>query len=265
MDNLLSGKKVGITLSGGGARGIAHIGVLQALQEHGIHPDMLVGCSAGSIVGSLYAAGASTQTMLELIQDNSVWKMINLSLPNRGLTKLTYLRERLADLIGTDDFAALQKPLYIAISNLNTGKIEVRHRGELFSVVQASCSIPLVFQPVEIDGDLYVDGGLLCNMPVQPIRDQVDFVIGVNVMPRVRAGSSSVNSIMGVAMRCFEMAIWANSHSEAKKCDLFIEPKQINRYHLFQFNKHEELYQIGYEATKRALSAWRAEELNKKK
>lgn len=265
MDKLLAGKKVGISLSGGGARGIAHIGVLQALQEYGIEPEMVVGCSAGAIVGALYAAGASTDTMRQFVKDSSMWKLINFGLPSGGLTQLTALKQRLAEFIEVDSFESLKKPLYVGISNLNTGKIVVRHRGELFVVVQASSSIPLVFQPIEIDGQLYVDGGLLCNMPVAPIRKQVDFVIGVNVMPRVHAANRSVNSFMGVAARCFELAVWANTQSEAKKCDLLIEPKEVSEYHLFQFNKQEELYRIGYESAKNSLAAWRAEELSKKK
>ena len=247
------GKKIGISLSGGGARGIAHIGVLKALEEHGVYPDVIVGCSAGSIVGALYAAGMSTDTMLEFIKDSRIWKLVSLRLPGGGLTKLDYLKDRLSECIPTDSFEALEKPLYLAIANLNSGKLEIRNTGTLFSIIQASCAIPLVFEPIEINGDLYVDGGALCNMPVEPLKAVTDFVIGVNVMPRIKVTKTSVNTMRGVAMRCFEMSIWSNTHGEAEKCDLLIEPKLINKYHIFQFNKYQELYEIGYEAAKAVL------------
>lgn len=248
------GKKIGISLSGGGARGIAHIGVLKALEEHDIRPEVIVGCSAGSIVGALYANGMNTDDMLEFVKDSNLWKLLSLRLPTGGLSKLDYLKTRLGQCISQDDFSGLQKPLYIAIANLNSGKLEIRNSGNLFSIIEASCSIPLVFEPIEIDGALFVDGGTLCNMPVSPLKKQCDFVIGVNVMPRIAVTKTTVSSMRGVAMRCFEMAIWSNTRSEAKKCDLLIEPKLVNKYHIFQFNKYQELYDIGYEAASQLLS-----------
>jgi NTE family protein len=249
-----NGKKIGISLSGGGARGIAHIGVLKALEEHGVEPDVIVGCSAGSIVGALYAAGMSADGMLDFIKDSRIWKLVSLRLPGGGLAKLDYLQDRLTACIETDSFEALKKPLHLAIANLNSGRLEIRNTGTLFSIIQASCAIPLVFEPIEINGDLYVDGGTLCNMPVEPLRAVTDFVIGVNVMPRIKVTRASVNTMRGVAMRCFEMSIWSNTQSEAEKCDLLIEPKLINKYHIFQFNKYQELYEIGYEAAMGVLS-----------
>lgn len=249
-----NGKKVGISLSGGGARGIAHIGVLKALEEHGIQPDVIVGCSAGSIVGALYAAGMNTDAMLDFIKDSRLWKLVSLRLPGGGLAKLDYLKERLTECIDDDSFEGLKKALYIAIANLNSGKLEIRNAGTLYSIVQASCAIPLVFEPIEINGDLYIDGGALCNMPVEPLKEVTDYVIGVNVMPRIKVTKTTVNSMRGIAMRCFEMAIWSNTQGEAEKCDLLIEPKLINKYHIFQFNKYQELYEIGYEAAKAVLS-----------
>lgn len=251
MDN---SKKIGISLSGGGARGIAHIGVLQALEEHGIHPEVIVGCSAGAIVGALYAAGMKTETMLDFIKDSNIWKLVSFRLPSGGLNKLDYLRDRLNECIDEDSFEALKKPLHLAIANLNSGKLEIRNSGVLYPIIQASCAIPLVFEPIEIDGDLFVDGGALCNMPVEPLKQVTDYTIGVNVMPRIKATKASVSSMRGIAMRCFEMSIWSNSGGEAKKCDLLIEPKLLNKYHIFQFNKYQELYEIGYEATKAVLA-----------
>ncbi len=249
----------GIAFSGGGARGIAHIGVLKALLENGIYPDRVSGTSAGAIVAALYAAGKKPDEILDFVKNSKNWKIFRLGLPNAGFAKLTYLREQLAELIGVDDFGALFIPLSVAISNLESGKLEIRDSGKLFDVVVASSSIPLVFQPVEIAGKLYVDGGLLCNLPAFPLIRKVSHIIGVNVMPNFHARKKSVGSFLGVSARCFEMSIWANTRPELKKCDWVIEPKEVHKYHIFQFQKYSELYEIGYESAMTQIEHLRKE------
>lgn len=241
--------RIGIGLSGGGARGVAHIGVLQALEENGFYPEVLAGTSAGSIVGALYAAGYSPAEMLDFVKDSSIFKVFRVVLPNDGLAKLSYLQERLAEYIGKDDFSALDKKLFIAISNLITGELEIRDSGPLFDVVKASCSIPLVFKPVEIGEYLYVDGGVLENLPVSPLQSHADFIIGVNVMPHVETRAKSVQNLIGIATRVFDMSIWANTRPNLDCIDVLIEPKEVQKYNIFLFTKHQELYEIGYKAT----------------
>jgi len=240
-------KRLGLVLSGGGARGIAHIGVIRALQEHGIEADLIAGTSAGAIVGALYAAGHSPDSMLDFVRDASIWRIFKVGLPTDGLTKLTYLRERLAQFITQNDFAALQKPLHIAVTNLNTGKLEIKDSGPLFEAVMASSSIPLVFKPVEFDGQVYVDGGLLNNLPVAPIAEHCTHIIGVNVMPNLEVQNKAVQSVFGIATRCFELSIYANTLPSARDCDWLIEPKELYRYNIFQFNKYREIHDLGYE------------------
>jgi len=247
--------RIGIAFSGGGARGIAHIGVLKALLENGIEPQVVSGASAGAIVGALYAAGKSPEEMLVFVRDSRLFKLFKVGLPNRGFTKLTYLRERLAQTIAEDRFEALQKKLIVAISNLHTGACEMVNSGPLFDIIVASSSIPLVFKPVEINGQLYVDGGLLSNLPAIPLLKEVDFVIGVNVMPKVELHHTSLRSLIGVAARCFELSIVSNTRPDLERCHFIIEPKAVHNYHIFQFNQYETLYQIGYEATKEMMPA----------
>ncbi len=241
--------KIGIGLSGGGARGIAHVGVLQALLENGIYPEVVSGTSAGAIVGALYAAGYAPGEMLNFVKDSSIFKIFRVVLPNDGLTRLTYLRDRLEAYIEEDDFAALHKKLYIAITNLITGELEIRHSGRLFDVVVASSSIPLVFKPVEIDEGIYVDGGVLDNLPVTPLLDEADFIIGVNVMPHLPTKAKSVQNVFGIATRVFDMSIWANTRPNLRHIDLLLEPEGVYDYNIFAFNKHQALYEIGYAYT----------------
>ncbi|MCB0572804.1 MAG: patatin-like phospholipase family protein [Phaeodactylibacter sp.] len=243
-------KKVvfGVVLSGGGARGIAHIGVLQALESRGYAPVALSGASAGAIIGALYAAGRKPSEILDFVRQASLFKLFKVGLPYSGLTKLTYLRDKLAEYIEEDSFEALEKKLFVAVANLNTGQCEIRSSGKLFDVVTASSSIPLVFQPVEIDGQLYVDGGLLDNMPVEPLRPVVDVVLAVNVMPQVEVPNKAVQNVFGVAQRCFDLGILANTRPNIERCDLLVEPKAVHAFNIFQLNRYQKLYDIGYNA-----------------
>ncbi len=249
--------KIGLSLSGGGARGFAHVGAIQALLEEGIQPDAVSGASAGSVVGALYAAGFSPQEMQRFIKESSFLRLVKLGIPSGGLSRLTYLRDRLSAVIKTDDFSALKYPLWVAISNLNTGNLEIRSSGELYDVVMASCTIPLVFQPVELDGHMYVDGGLLCNLPVAPLRQATEFVIGINLTPPVEVPKKTLSGVVGIAYRCFDLSVWANTEPQAGLCDYLLEPEGIERFTIFQFNKYEQIYQLGYQQAKAQIPAIR--------
>jgi NTE family protein len=240
--------KIGMALSGGGARGIAHIGALQALEDHGFEPVAFSGSSAGAIVGCLYAAGYSPKEILEIVKEASIFKLFTMSLPYTGLTKHTFLHDLLKKNIEKNDFSTLKKKLYVAISNLNTGELEIRSEGTLFEVIMASSSIPLVFQPVEIDGQLYVDGGILDNLPVSPLVGQVDYIIGINVMPDTPVEKKSIKTVFGIVQRCFDLSILANTRPSVDLCDLLIEPEKVQKYNIFQLNRYKEIYDIGYEA-----------------
>lgn len=245
---------IGLALSGGGARGCAHIGVIKALEEEGIYCSLISGTSAGAIVGALYAAGLSPDDMVRFVKDASIFKIFKMTIPDRGFTKLTYLKERLSQFIEKDSFEDLQKQLYIALSNLSSGATEFRTSGPLFDVVMASSSIPLVFKPVEIDKQYFVDGGLTENLPLSPeFIKQADVIIGVNVMPSVSMQNKNFSTVISVAMRCFELSVYGNSKASMKQCDVLIEPDKVNKYNIFQFNKYKQLIDIGYEATKEKM------------
>ncbi len=241
-------KKVGIALSGGGARGIAHIGVLKALEDNGVYPEVVSGSSAGAIVGALYASGMKPDAMMAFVKKASLFKLFKVGVPYSGLTKLTYLRKKLAENIAEDSFESLEKKLFIAIANLNTGECELRSSGILFDVVVASSSLPLVFQPVEIDGQLYVDGGLLDNMPVAPLKPLVDVTVGVNVMPHVEVSDKAIQNVFSIAQRCFDLSLLANTRPSIALCDLLIEPKEVHGFNIFQLNRYQPLFDIGYQA-----------------
>jgi len=238
--------KIGLCLSGGAARGIAHVGVIQALLEAGIEPAVTAGSSAGSVVGVLYAAGLSPSEMLDFIEQSNFLKLVKFGLPSGGLSRLTFINERLAAVIPENDFARLKKPLFVTMTNLNSGQLEVRNSGQLFEVITASCCIPMVFKPVEIDGHLYVDGGLLSNLPVEPLLTEADFIIGVNVIPQVVLENKALNGVIDIANRCFDLSILANSRPQVSLCDYLVRMEGIGEFGVFQFNRYQEIYELGY-------------------
>jgi NTE family protein len=241
--------KIGLALSGGGARGAAHIGVIRALLEHDIVPNVIAGTSAGSVAGVLYAAGQTPDEMLDFVAKSSVYKLIKVGIPRTGLTNLTYLRQKLIETIRRDRFESLRYPLHVAITNLNTGQVEIRSSGVLFDVIVASCSLPFVFKPVLMDGQLYVDGGVMSNLPVRAIQRRADLVIGVNLIPRCGMEDREMTTVIGIMQRCFDLSVISNTTPEAERCDILLEPLDLRNYHIFQLNKYQEMHDLGYQDT----------------
>lgn len=239
--------RIGMALSGGGARGAAHIGVLQALNDNGIFPDRISGTSAGSIIGALYCAGYKPKEILELSHEKAFLKIFKIGFLNKGLTELTYLKNFLKSHITTNKFEDLKLPLHVCISNINSGKFEIISQGDLFEVLAASCALPLLFKSVKINGNTYVDGGLLNNLPVEPLLKQCEKVIGISVCPHeIR---NEIIGIRNIAERCLQLAIWGTMQHRLNQCNIAIEIEKSFKYGMFDVKKSQELFDIGYEAT----------------
>jgi NTE family protein len=239
---------IGLVLSGGGVRGIAHIGVLKALNELNIHPSVISGTSAGAIIGVLYAMGLSSQEMIDFVSHSSLWKFFRFEWSAGGLSNLNYLKKRLIEIGIPPNFEDLQKKLFVSATNLTKGKTEIFHEGPLIDTILASCSIPLVFKPVIINSDRYADGGILNNLPVSAIISQAHHIIGVNVIPLSVDENKDYQSSMQVAQRCFELFMNANTQLELNVCDVIIEPN-VQEFYLFSLPKFNLIHDIGYEAT----------------
>lgn len=243
--------RFGIALSGGGARGIAHIGVLEALEKYGIKPQIISGTSMGAIVGVFYAAGYSPKEILEIVSSRRFHKLINWHMPFSGLIDMDKVMEVMKDKIEKDDFSALKIPFFCAVTNLNSGLFEIKSEGKLFQWVLASASIPVVFEPQIIDGQTYVDGGLLNNLPAASIRNKCQVLIGVHV--NHNGPEEDVKGLMTVAERCFRLGIAQNVEESKKLCDFLIEPPQTREYTTFNFNKAQEIYEVGFKETEKYI------------
>lgn len=177
----------GLALGGGGARGLAHIGVLKVLEAENIPIDCLVGSSMGGLIAALYAVGLSPQKLEAEAQNFSklsqMFKLIDFSPPNRGLIKADRLRHYLANLIGGDTrIEKLSKPLALTAVDLKTRKLVTLSRGSLIDAILATSSVPGLFPPVEFDQYLLVDGGVLNNVPADiPRKMGAETVFAVDV------------------------------------------------------------------------------------
>ena len=244
--------KVGIALSGGAVRGLTHIGVLKALEESGIKPDIVSGVSAGSIIGSFYCAGYTPKEMEDIALKTNLNSFILPSLSKKALFSLDKIEKFLEKYIGKIDIKDLKIPLIVATTNLNKAKVEYFENGDLIKIVKASCSIPVMFKPVKIDKDYHVDGGIMNNLPVEPLKEKSKIVIGVEVNPFLEE-ERDFSNIVSIGIRSFYLAIRSNTESSKKLCDLLIQPLPLVNIPLFATWKAKEAIEIGYNYTKELI------------
>ena len=245
--------KTGLVLSGGGTRGFAHLGVIAALFDKGIKPDVISGTSAGAIAGAFIAAGKSPHQILETFKKGSFFNFTKLQIPRDGLMKLDGLKEIIQKEIQVKNIEELDIPFYLAISNLNTGTIEYRNTGLLGETVLASSSIPILFAPVKLDGHLFVDGGLLDNIPVEPIKHECEQIIVSNISPINPI--EKIKNLIEIATRTFYMSVNANMKEVRKYATIYIEPEGIDTYEILSRTHADELYELGYNSTMNILNS----------
>lgn len=241
--------KIGLVLSGGGARGVAHIGVLKALEEMNVQCDIVSGTSAGSIVGALYANGYKADEILSIVRNLSIFKSVRPSWTLAGLLTMDGLKELLLKYIPSNDFGKLKMPLVVAATELRKGAVHYFTEGELIPAIVSSCSIPAIFNPVSFNGGLYVDGGLFDNLPARPIKERCDFLIGSHC--NHFSSEFDAKSLKTVVERSLLLTIGANTQASRDLCDVVIEPPHMDRFSSFEINKAQEIFDIGYQFTRK--------------
>lgn len=239
--------KIGIALSGGGSRGFAHLGALKALNELGIRPTMIAGTSAGSLIGSLTAAGYSPDFIFETIQSLGILNSLKFAFNRFGLFKMEKVEEILLKYIPHNSFEKLKIPLTVCTTDIEKGEALYFNNGELIKPILASCSIPGIFEPIKFQNRVLIDGGVTNNLPIEPLEGICDFIIGVNVTPV--SNNMAINSARDVLMKSLYLAIRNNSGEKLNRCDIAIEPEEIYNYNGLSMSKAKEMYQLGYENT----------------
>lgn len=232
----------GIALSGGGARGIIHLGVLQALDEAGIKLACIAGTSIGAVIGGLYAGGVTPEAMLSMLSKKNWYNMFRLKPSISGFLHMKYLEKVLKEHL-SDDFGDLNIPFFAGATNLTEQRYEVFSAGPLHKAIMASASIPILFGPVIINGSKYVDGGVINNIPSEACFGHCDKILGVDVNHIV--SSSPLDNIKEIAVEIFHIVVSNNSKTGLEQCDALIQPDLGKEFDMLDFSKTKPLYEIG--------------------
>lgn len=260
-------KKVGLALSGGAARGLAHVGVISVLHKEGIPIDMIAGTSSGAIMGAVYARHRDTDLMKKYALDPK-WKkrapMIDPSFPKTGFIKGKKLESLLASFLGGNiEFKDLQIPFTCVATDIHTGEEIIMNSGSVTGALRASISIPGIFTLIKHEGRYLVDGGLTTPVPVEVVRQMgADFIIAVNVNPDVSGRMEKTAShpkkvqkapnIFQVLIQSIYITTYSLAKSSLETADVVIEPDTAD-ISAGEFSKTPELIDLGERAAAEAL------------
>lgn len=243
--------KIGLALSGGGAKGFAHLGVFKLLEESGLKPDIISGTSAGSLMGVLFADGYSADEIKNMFIGREFSEFAQLQIPKSGLFNYDRFQEFLKRHLRSKRIEDLPIPTVIVATDLDRGCSHEFRSGPIVEAVTASCCMPIVFSPVLINGVHYVDGGLFRNFPVSTIRDECEYVIGVNVSPLIPQRYKQ--TLWHIAERTYHYVFKANAIEDRELCDILIEAKEVGLYKTFDLENINLISEIGYEAAVKAF------------
>ena len=245
-------KQVGLVLSGGGALGGAHVGVLEVLDAAGIRPCCVTGASAGAAVGAVYCAGLSVERIKELALTMEWSKLGHMVRPRGGFFDGSRLEKYLIELIGDLTFDQLQIPFAAAAADILRDELVILREGRLAPAVRASCAFPGVFTPVEYEDRVLVDGGLINNLPVAAVREMgADYVIAVDLSAPLVGPRKPPANLMEMWFLSLATLI-RNTHREASLADVVISPV-VGEFNWVDLSQIPVLIERGHEAARRVL------------
>lgn len=244
---------IGLVLSGGGIRGMAHIGLLKAMQEHELDAQLIAGSSVGALVGALYANGNSVDGMLQFFRETPLFKYDFFAINKPGFIDTERYFKIFKGYFPHDSFESLEKPLHVIATNLLQGTEVAFSKGELIRPLLASAALTPVFSPVEINNTLYADGGVMNNFPKEYVDGKVDFIIGSNVSIAGEVGKRDLRNSLQLAGRVTGLMIYASSHRKLQECDLYIEPQELEGIGVLDKKGIEKAFTIGYEHASKAI------------
>ena len=236
--------KGNFVLSGGGARGYAHLGVMKALQEWGIQPKAISGVSAGAVFAAFICDGFQIQEIEEIFLSHKIRKQLNFHGFKNGFLTLRDLENLMRKNLRTKKIESLKIPLHITVSDLEIGEEKIFSEGELVPTILASCAVPGVFPPQKIDGRYYADGGINCNFPTKVFEGNELPLIGISVNPPF--SYEAKNGWLLNLDRTLNIMLRQMAQDNMKKCHIIIEPPFLKSYHVFQIEKRKEIMEKSY-------------------
>lgn len=248
-------KRLGLALGGGAARGIAHIGVLKVLDEEGVRPSFVSGTSAGSIIGALYAAGHGWSGILEVVHSIDWSDLVQPVFPKMGLLRSTKLEQRLSELLNSREIEDLEMPFCAVAVVLIAAEEFVFSAGNAARAVRASCSVPGVFEPVEIDDRVLVDGGVLNDVPVDVCLEMgADFVLGVDLNSDMLPDRRPEN-VVQVITASFDVLARRGRERDLgrREKDVVVVAPELAEFSYQDLKPIDELVQRGEEAMRKSM------------
>ena len=251
----LSKKKpvIALVLGSGGARGYAHIGVIEVLEQHGIKPDFIVGTSAGSIVGSIYASGKSPEQLRQIALNMKVGDVRDFKIGMKGFFDGQKVEDYVNEQVAQQPLQNMKIPMYVVATELKEGKQTIFNYGNTGQAVRASVSIPSMFIPTTINGREYVDGGLVSPVPVNIARDLgADVIIAVDILAQpIHTETTNMWGLFNQNINIMQNRLAAE---ELKNADIVIQPDLREKAHIFDVNGREDTIQEGVNATLQRIS-----------
>ncbi|MDH6254396.1 NTE family protein [Chryseobacterium sp. H1D6B] len=249
--------KTGLVLSGGGTKGIAHAGVLKFLNEKNINVDVLSCCSAGSIVGCLYAVGKTPEEILDFFQSIYFFNWKHFTFNQPGLVSSVIFNNYLKPIFKDMKIGDLDKEVKIVATELVSGTQKIFDESfKVTDAVIASCSIPGITTPYILGEEMYCDGGVLNNFPADIIREECEKLIGVFVSPPHEIDINDLKTIKAIVSRSYDLLSYRIEKVKFEHCDWFISSQELSNYGTFERKKDrlEEIFNIGYSSAKESFA-----------
>ncbi len=244
---------IGLVLSGGGAKAIAHVGLIEVLLENNIIPNRISGTSAGAMIGALYAANYSPKEIISFFENTPLFKMSLFARNKPGFLDSEKYVAHFKQYFSENSFEALKFPLTIAATNILKAQITYFNSGEIVKPMIASAALPPIFSPIEIDGELYSDGGILDNFPLDTIKKDCDKIIGSYVNPVSKINKSEINSSTDLIYRVYHIGMDAADIKKFKHCNYVFSPPEIETIGAIDTKSIKKAYKIGYDYAQKEI------------
>lgn len=250
-------KTLGLALGCGGVRGMAHVGILVALEEEGIKPDYITGCSIGAVIGGCFASGMSAHEIRDITLNLKSRDIVDFGpafLSRMALLRTKKVEELFSKYLGDVLIEDMKIPFKCIATDLLSGKLHVFDKGRAALAVQASCTIPGVFRPVEFENKLLVDGGCLCRVPTKLVKDMgAEVVVAVDILANINQPVDKIGSLITLMLRVYDLMdaqqTAMRSQIEGKIADLCLEP-EINNLSPYSIKDLDKTYEVGYKLGK---------------
>ncbi|MCH4830890.1 patatin-like phospholipase family protein [Flavobacterium columnare] len=249
-------ENIGIVLSGGGSKGLAHAGVLHFLEENKIKPNSISGTSVGAIIAALYAIGKSPLEILEFFRSIYFFHWKHFTFSKAGLIDGNAFESYFYKIFKDLKIGDLPIEIQITATDLIKGELKVfNDKTRVVDAILASSSFPGVFSPYEFEGNLYSDGGILNHFPTDLLKGKCDYCIGVYVSPIQKIESKDLTSIRSVTARAFDLLFGNSSTHKFANCNWLIQPEELSKFGTFETNKSKmkEIFSIGYKEAQKTF------------